>query len=116
MGTMPETWPDDGSMFSQDAADPPVSANVAEMLVAAVYVMVLPEMAWTASGEVKSTERGRTLKKRNSSKEIEDYVEFKNTLSDLYNELKIDPKTTNVVLNLPNVTFGHAFLYLTIFV
>ena len=45
-----------------------------------------------------------------SSKEIEDYVEFKNTLSDLYNELKIDPKTTNVVLNLPNVTFGHAFL------
>ena len=28
----------------------------------------------------------------------------------IYNELKIDPKTTNVVLNLPNVTFGHAFL------
>ena len=52
----------------------------------------------------------RSLGYNFSSREIEDYVEFKNTLSDLFNELKIDPKTANVVLNLPNVTFGHAFL------
>ena len=52
----------------------------------------------------------RSLGYNFSSREIEDYVEFKNTLSDLFNELKIDPKTANVVLNLPNVAFGHAFL------
>ena len=45
-----------------------------------------------------------------STREIEDYTEFKQALQDLYNELQINPKETNVVLNLPSVTFGHKYL------
>lgn len=45
-----------------------------------------------------------------STREIEDYGEFKTALNDLFNELRIDPKNSNVVLNMPSVAFGHAFL------
>ena len=39
-----------------------------------------------------------------STREIEDYNEFKVALRDLFNELKILPQNANVVLNMPNVT------------
>lgn len=52
----------------------------------------------------------RPLAYNTSTREIEDYGEFKTALSDLFNELKIDPKNSNVVLNMPSVAFGHAFL------
>lgn len=45
-----------------------------------------------------------------STREIEDYAEFKTALGDLFRELDLDPKSVNVVLNLPNVGFGHAHL------
>ena len=45
-----------------------------------------------------------------STREIEDYNEFKTALRDLFNELRILPQNANVVLNMPNVTFGHTFL------
>lgn len=52
----------------------------------------------------------RPLAYNSSTREIEDYGEFKTALNDLFNELRIDPKNTNVVLNMPSVAFGHAFL------
>lgn len=52
----------------------------------------------------------RPLAYNPSTREIEDYNEFKTALTDLFNELRIDPKTANVVLNMPSVAFGHAFL------
>ncbi len=52
----------------------------------------------------------RPLGYNSSNREIEDYGEFKTALSDLFKELKIDPKNSNIVLNLPNVCFGHSFL------
>jgi len=45
-----------------------------------------------------------------STREIEDYNEFKVALRDLFSELQINPKESNVVLNMPNVSFGHKFL------
>ncbi len=52
----------------------------------------------------------RPLAYNSSTREIEDYNEFKVALRDLFNELKVSPQNANVVLNMPNVTFGHAFL------
>ena len=52
----------------------------------------------------------RQLGYNNSTREIEDYNEFKRSLQDLFNELKINPSESNVVLNLPSVCFGHTFL------
>ena len=52
----------------------------------------------------------RQIGYNSSTREIEDYVEFKQALQDLFNELQISPKDVNVVLNLPSVTFGHKFL------
>lgn len=45
-----------------------------------------------------------------STREIEDYGEFKTLLNELFKELNIDPKSANVVLNMPNVCFGHTYL------
>ena len=52
----------------------------------------------------------RSLAYNSSTREIEDYNEFKIALKDLFNELRIQPQNANVVLNLPNVAFGHTFL------
>lgn len=52
----------------------------------------------------------RPLAYNSSTREIEDYNEFKIAIRDLFNELKILPQNANVVLNMPNVTFGHTFL------
>ena len=52
----------------------------------------------------------RPLAYNSSTREIEDYNEFKIALKDLFNELRIQPQNANVVLNLPNVAFGHTFL------
>lgn len=52
----------------------------------------------------------RPLDYNPSTREISDYAEFKVALGELYRELEVDPKTTNVVLNLPNVSFGHSHL------
>lgn len=52
----------------------------------------------------------RQIAYNSSTREIEDYTEFKQALKDLYSELQINPKDTNVVLNLPSVTFGHKYL------
>lgn len=52
----------------------------------------------------------RPLAYNSSTREIEDYNEFKVAVRDLFNELKISPQNANVVLNMPNVTFGHTFL------
>lgn len=52
----------------------------------------------------------RALEYNQSTREIEDYGEFKTALTDLFNELKIKPQETKVVLNMPNVCFGHTFL------
>ncbi len=52
----------------------------------------------------------RPLAYNSSAREIEDYNEFKIAIRDLFNELKISPQNANVVLNMPNVTFGHTFL------
>ena len=52
----------------------------------------------------------RPLAYNSSTREIEDYNEFKIAIRDLFNELKISPQNANVVLNMPNVTFGHTFL------
>lgn len=52
----------------------------------------------------------RPLAYNSSTREIEDYAQFKIALGELFNELKIDPKNANVVLNMPSVTFGHTFL------
>ena len=52
----------------------------------------------------------RQIAYNSSTREIEDYTEFKQALQDLFNELQILPKEANVVLNLPSVAFGHKFL------
>lgn len=52
----------------------------------------------------------RPLAYNPSTREIEDYAEFKVLLDDLFKELKIDPKNSNVVVNMPSVCFGHSFL------
>lgn len=52
----------------------------------------------------------RPLAYNSSTREIEDYNEFKVALKELFSELRIDPKNSHVVLNLPSVTFGHTFL------
>lgn len=52
----------------------------------------------------------RPLGYNSSAREIEDYAEFKTALGELFRELNIDPRNVNVVLNLPNVSFGHAHL------
>ena len=52
----------------------------------------------------------RPLAYNSSTREIEDYNEFKVALKELFSELRIDPKNSHVVLNLPSVTFGHSFL------
>ncbi len=52
----------------------------------------------------------RPLEYNPSTREVSDYAEFKVAVTELFRELKIDPRATNVVLNLPNVSFGHAHL------
>ena len=52
----------------------------------------------------------RPLAYNSSTREIEDYGEFKQALQDLFNELRITPKDSNVILNMPSVCFGHTFL------
>ena len=52
----------------------------------------------------------RPLAYNSSTREIEDYGEFKQALQDLFNELRITPKDANVILNMPSVCFGHTFL------
>lgn len=52
----------------------------------------------------------RDLSYNSSTREIEDYGEFKQALSDLFNEIKIAPQNANVVVNMPSVCFGHSFL------
>lgn len=52
----------------------------------------------------------RDLPYNPSTREIEDYAEFKQTVSDLFNELKILPQNAKVILNMPSVCFGHDFL------
>lgn len=52
----------------------------------------------------------RALSYNPSTREIEDYVEFKKALEDLYHELRLQPQNTNVVVNFPSVCFGHMFL------
>ncbi len=44
------------------------------------------------------------------TREIEDYNSFRIALNELFQELKVIPAKANVVMNLPNVLFGHAFL------
>lgn len=56
----------------------------------------------------------RQLTYNTSNREVEDYAEFSQLLTDLFKELKISPKDTNVVLNLPSVCFGHISLPLTL--
>ncbi len=52
----------------------------------------------------------RPLGYNSSTREIEDYMEFKTALKDLFTELKIQPQNANIILNMPNVSFGHTFL------
>lgn len=52
----------------------------------------------------------RDLSYNSSTREIEDYSEFKQALTDLFNELRILPQNANVVVNMPSVCFGHSFL------
>lgn len=52
----------------------------------------------------------RDLPYNPSTREVEDYAEFKQAVTDLFNELKILPQNTKVVLNMPSVCFGHDFL------
>lgn len=52
----------------------------------------------------------RDLAYNASTREIEDYNEFKQALTDLFNELKIAPASANIILNLPSVSFGHSYL------
>lgn len=52
----------------------------------------------------------RDLTYNPSVREIEDYAEFKQNLSDLFNELKILPQNVKAILNMPSVCFGHSFL------
>ncbi len=56
----------------------------------------------------------RPLAYNQSSREIEDYGEFKIALTELFNELKILPQNANVVINMPSVYFGHTFLPTTL--
>ena len=52
----------------------------------------------------------RPLSYNQSAREIDDYAEFKTLLKELFKELNIDPKSANIVLNMPNVCFGHTYL------
>lgn len=52
----------------------------------------------------------RDLPYNPSIREIEDYGELKQNLNDLFNELKVLPQNAKVILNMPNVAFGHMFL------
>ena len=47
----------------------------------------------------------KPLEYNQSSREINDYAEFENVLTELFEELNI-PKNSNIVLSLPNVHFG----------
>lgn len=52
----------------------------------------------------------RPLEYNTLTREIEDYNSFRIALNELFQELKIQPAKANVVMNLPNVLFGHTFL------
>lgn len=52
----------------------------------------------------------RSLDYNPLTREIEDYNSFRIALNELFQELKVLPAKANVVMNLPNVLFGHAFL------
>lgn len=52
----------------------------------------------------------RPLEYNPLTREIEDYNSFRIALNELFQELKIQPAKANVVMNLPNVLFGHTFL------
>lgn len=48
----------------------------------------------------------RELKYNNAIREIIDYEEFAEILLDLFKELGLNPRSCNVILNMPNVHFG----------
>ena len=52
----------------------------------------------------------RDLSYNPSTREIEDYGEFKTALTDLFNEIGVLPQNANVVLNMPSVCFGHSYM------
>ena len=52
----------------------------------------------------------RPLEYNPQTREIEDIDSFRIVLNELFQELKILPSKANVVVNLPNVFFGHTFL------
>ncbi len=56
----------------------------------------------------------RPLSYNPSTREIEDYGEFKMALSELFKELNLPPQNANVVVNMPNVYFAHTFLPTTL--
>ena len=56
----------------------------------------------------------RPLAYNPSTREIEDYNAFRNSILELYSELGISPSNSNVVVNLPNVHFSHTYLPTTL--
>lgn len=56
----------------------------------------------------------RPLAYNPSTREIEDYAQFKNSVLELFSELGISPQNSNVVVNLPNVHFAHTYLPTTL--
>lgn len=56
----------------------------------------------------------RPLAYNPSTREIEDYNAFRNSILELYSELGISPSSSNVVVNLPNVHFSHTYLPTTL--
>lgn len=69
------------------------------------------EMVVVEPGSKKVVKYGnRPLEYNPLTREIEDYNSFRIVLNELFQELKIQPAKANVVMNLPNVLFGHTFL------
>lgn len=56
----------------------------------------------------------RPLAYNPSTREIEDYTLFRNSILELFSELGISPQNSNVVVNLPNVYFSHTYLPTTL--
>lgn len=56
----------------------------------------------------------RPLAYNPSTREIEDYNQFKTSVIELFSELGISPQDSNVVVNLPSVHFAHIYLPTTL--
>ena len=52
----------------------------------------------------------RPLTYNQLTREVDDYNSLKIALKELFDELDLLPQKTNVILNLPNVLFGHTYL------